>query len=401
MKEDFPMPSRRLPLAVLTALALAPAANAQPYSPDTVIVKLARGGSARAQSAARRAGVVRTVAALPGTGAQLVRVTGDPVAVARRLARSPAVRWAEPNWTLRAAADATPDDARFGDLYGLAAIGAPAAWSAAGLGSFPLTGGVPVGIVDTGIDATHEDLAGKVAACGAAADGKVAEGECQDENGHGTHVAGTIGALANNGVGVAGVAFDSPLIVCRALGGPDGSGSTADVAACIGWVHKRGAKVISMSLGGPSSRTLAAAARAAWAGGRRGGSMLIAAAGNDGDGSTEYPAGLDEVVSVAAVGHDDAIADFSNRNDDVEIAAPGVDILSTKLGGGYVRHSGTSMATPHVAGAAALLWGLHPRATAASVRQRLDAAVLDLGARGRDDAFGFGRLDLSKADWGR
>jgi subtilisin family serine protease len=101
------------------------------------------------------------------------------------------------------------------------------------------------------------------------------------------------------------------------------------------------------------------------------------------------------------VGRGDAVAQFSNHNDDVEVAAPGVDILSTKLGGGYIRHSGTSMATPHVAGAAALLWGLHPRATAAAIRERLDDAVLDLGAAGRDDAFGFGRLDLAKVDWRR
>ena len=110
-------------------------------------------------------------------------------------------------------------------------VGAPAFWDANGLGGFPATGGVPVGIVDTGIDAGHEDLAGKVAACGAAADGRVTDGECADSEGHGTHVAGTIGALANNHVGVAGVAFASPLIVCRALGGPDGSGTVADVAA--------------------------------------------------------------------------------------------------------------------------------------------------------------------------
>lgn len=396
------MPSPRLPLgAVLATLVVAPAAGAQPYAPDTVIAKLSPGGSAGARVAARRAGVRGTVAVVRGTGARLLRVSGDPAAVARRLSHAPGVRWAEPNWTLRATAAAVPDDPRFGELYGMAAIGAAAAWSAAGLEAFPGVGGVPVGIVDTGIDATHEDLAGKVEACGAAADGRVRAGECADENGHGTHVAGTIGALANNGVGVAGVAFASPLIVCRALGGAEGSGTTADVAACVRWVHQRGAKVISMSLGGPASRTLAAAVRAAWERGSRGGSVIVAAAGNDGDGSTEYPAGMDEVVSVAAVGRRDASAEFSNHNVDVEIAAPGVDILSAQLGGGYVRHSGTSMATPHVAGAAALLWGLHPRSSATAIRERLDDAVVDLGAPGRDDVFGFGRLDLTRADWAR
>jgi subtilisin family serine protease len=191
------------------------------------------------------------------------------------------------------------------------------------------------------------------------------------------------------------VAFNSPLIVCRALGGPEGSGTVADVAACIRWAHDRGAKVISMSLGGPSSHTLAEAAKSAYARGGRSGSLLIAAAGNDGDNTVEYPAGLDQVVSVAAIDDSDEVAPFSNANADVEIAAPGVDILSTQLGGGYIRMSGTSMATPHVAGAAALLWGLKPSATAGTIRRRLDAAVDDLGAPGRDPAYGFGVVDVA------
>jgi thermitase len=324
-----------------------------------------------------------------------VHVSGDPALVAARLSRTRGVRWAEPNFTVRALG--APDDAQWRALYGVQRVGAPAFWDANGLGAFPAAGGVPVGIVDTGIDAGHEDLAGKVAACGAAADGRVTDGECADSEGHGTHVAGTIGALANNHVGVAGVAFASPLIVCRALGGPDGSGTVADVAACIRWVHDRGAKVVSMSLGGPSSRTLAEAAKSAYSRGGRSGSLLVAAAGNDGDGTVEYPAGLDQVVSVAAIDARDGVAPFSNENSDVELAAPGVDILSTKLDGGYIRYSGTSMATPHVAGAAALLWGRTPGATASSVRRRLDAAVDDLGAPGRDPAYGYGVVDLAKA----
>jgi subtilisin family serine protease len=222
----------------------------------------------------------------------------------------------------------------------------------------------------------------------------VTDGDCADSEGHGTHVAGTIGAVANNRAGVAGVAFNSPLIVCRALGGADGSGTVADVAACMRWVHDRGAKVISMSLGGPPSHTLAEAAKSAYARGGRSGSVLVAAAGNDGDATIEYPAGLDQVVSVGAVDGRDDVAAFSNENADVEVAAPGVDILSTKLGGGYVRMSGTSMATPHVAGAAALLWGLTPSATASTIRRRLDAAVDDLGAPGRDPAYGYGVVEI-------
>jgi thermitase len=376
-------------LAVASLVAAAPAAAADS---STIVVKL---GAHASQRKLAQAGMGRTIAPIAGTGARLVHVSGDPALVAARLSRTRGVRWAEPNFTVRALG--APDDAQWRALYGVQRVGAPAFWDANGLGAFPAAGGVPVGIVDTGIDAGHEDLAGKVAACGAAADGRVTDGECADSEGHGTHVAGTIGALANNHVGVAGVAFASPLIVCRALGGPDGSGTVADVAACIRWVHDRGAKVISMSLGGPSSRTLAEAAKSAYSRGGRSGSLLVAAAGNDGDGTVEYPAGLDQVVSVAAIDARDSVAPFSNENSDVELAAPGVDILSTKLGGGYIRYSGTSMATPHVAGAAALLWGRTPGATASSVRRRLDAAVDDLGAPGRDPAYGYGVVDLAKA----
>jgi thermitase len=376
-------------LAVASLVAAAPAAAADS---STIVVKL---GAHASQRKLAQAGMGRTIAPIAGTGARLVHVSGDPALVAARLSRTRGVRWAEPNFTVRALA--APDDAQWHALYGVQRIGAPAFWDANGLGAFPAAGGVPVGIVDTGIDAGHEDLAGKVAACGAAADGRVTDGECADSEGHGTHVAGTIGALANNHVGVTGVAFASPLIMCRALAGPDGSGTVADVAACIRWVHDRGAKVISMSLGGPSSRTLAEAAKSAYSRGGRSGSLLVAAAGNDGDGTVEYPAGLDQVVSVAAIDARDGMAPFSNENSDVELAAPGVDILSTKLGGGYIRYSGTSMATPHVAGAAALLWGRTPGATVSSVRRRLDAAVDDLGAPGRDPAYGYGVVDLAKA----
>ena len=126
----------------------------------------------------------------------------------------------------------------------------------------------------------------------------------------------------------------------------------------------------------------------------------VAAAGNDGDDTVYYPAGYPEVVSVAATDDTDARADFSNANADVEIAAPGVDILSTSLGGGYETMSGTSMATPHVSAVAGVLRQVFPAESAAAIRSRLDAAVNDLGPAGRDASFGFGRVNLCKAAGG-
>ena len=257
-----------------------------------------------------------------------------------------------------------------------------------------------IGIVDTGIDQTHPDLSGKTVDCGAAFGGTVMNGTCADDNMHGTHVAGTIAAKANNATGVAGVAFNSNLSICKALYTAAGTGLTSDVANCINWTHTRGAKVISMSLGGGDSATLKAAVGNAWKGGGATGSVLVAAAGNDGDGTLNYPAAYPEVVSVAATDHNDARASFSNANADVEIAAPGVNVLSTIPGGQYAELSGTSMATPHASGEAGVLWTLFPADTAAGIRSRLTSAVDDLGAAGRDPSFGFGRVNLCKAAGG-
>jgi len=382
----------RLRLALLAATVVCAPTTAAART-TSVIVKYRPGvGIERRKQDSRRAGILGTVGTVRGQGARVVRVRGDAAAAARRLDELPDVVYAEPN--ARLYASAAPNDALFGQLGDLRLIDAVDGWDALGLRSYPRDGGVPVGIVDTGIDSAHEDLRSKTVACGHAAHGAVVTGGCADDNDHGTHVAGTIGAIADNSVGIAGVSFDSPLIVCKALGGDAGSGSIADVAGCVSWLHDRGAKVISMSLGGGSSTTLRRAVRAAWESGGAGGSVLVAAAGNDGTTQTEYPAGYDEVVSVAAVDDSGRHASFSNFNDDVEIAAPGVDVLSTKRGGGYVRFSGTSMATPHVAGAAALIWDGDRGARAAAIRERLDGAVIDKGPAGDDPRFGLGVLNL-------
>jgi thermitase len=385
-------------------------AQAARYDDDTVIVKFASGVSS-AQRAALfdTAGVNRRVGSVGGVGARVVSVQGDPAVVARRLNRSVLVSYAEPNFILRATA--IPNDPLFPELYGLnntgqtggrsdADIDAPEGWDAAGLGGFPASGGTKIGIVDTGIDQTHPELSGKVVDCGAAFGGAVLNGTCTDDNMHGTHVAGTIAAKANNAAGVAGVAFNSNLTICKAFYTAAGTGLTSDVANCINWTHTRGAKVISMSLGGGESATLKNAVAAAWENGSATGSVLVAAAGNDGDSTLNYPAAYPEVVSVAATDHNDARATFSNANADVEIAAPGVNVLSTIPGGQYAELSGTSMATPHTSGVVGVLWQLFPTSTASGIRSRLDAAVDDLGPAGRDQSFGFGRVNLCKAAGG-
>ena len=409
-------------VVVLAALVTAPAAAGAPsaaYDAHTVIVRYADGASSSQRAAAGRlAGVLERLGAVRGVGADVVRVAGDPANVAARLNRSPAVLYAEPNYIARASA--FPNDPRFGELYGLHNIGqsggssdadidAPEGWDAAGLGTFPSAlNGVKIGTVDTGVLAAHEDLAGKVVDCAGVrsfgidvlglitlpllADPTIVGGRCADDNGHGTHVAGTAAARANNGRGVAGVAFNSPLAICKALD-RTGSGPVSGIANCIGYLVSTGAKVISMSLGSTAdSVTLRNAVAAA-----SGSALMVAAAGNSGASTMEYPAGYPEVVSVAATDRRDGHAGFSTANEKVEIAAPGADVLSTWHDGGYLTTSGTSMATPHVAGVAAIIAGRDPAGGPAAWRARLDRAVDDLGPAGRDPQFGLGRVNLTKA----
>jgi len=375
---------------VLLSVALALSLAATALADATVVVKLAPRSVARLHAAERRLGA-REVGTISGLDLRVVRVPGDAAAAARRLDRVRGVRWAEADVVLHAAA--TPSDPLFGATP-LAGLGASAAWDALGLGAFPARGGVRIGLVDTGVDASHEDLRDRVVACAAAAGGVVTDGGCADVAGHGTALAGVLAATANNGVGIAGLAFSSPLVSCRALG-PDGAGAGSDVAACIRWTHSRGAKVIVLGLAGPASRAVAEAVDDAWGGGHRGSAVVVAASGNDGGSAVRYPAGLANVVSVGAVDRADAVAPFSVRNADVELTAPGVEVVSTRAGGGYAATSGTSLSAAFAAGAAALLWDEHRRSAASTIRRHLDALVRDLGAPGRDPAYGFGRLDLT------
>jgi thermitase len=375
----------------VAAMLVAMPAGAQA---DSVIVKYKADAKPASKSAvAERAGLGSVVGSVAANGAQVVQVA-DAAAAAAVLNRSATVEYAEPNVELKAFG--IPNDARFGELYGLnnandADMDAPEGWDLVGFPGIPAT---TVGIVDTGIDANHEDLSGKVVACASASIlfGTVREGSCKDDNDHGTHVAGTIAAKANNAVGVAGVSYNSNLAICKALNAA-GSGSTAGVANCITYLAGKGVKIISMSLGGGSSTSLQTAVRNATSRG----TLIIAAAGNDGDATLNYPAAYAEVVSVAATDANDARASFSNANADVEIAAAGVDVLSTKRGGGYVKYSGTSMATPHVAGVAALIAAKNPSWSQSQIRSKLDTSVDDKGAAGRDPQFGFGRVNLVKA----
>lgn len=212
--------------------------------------------------------------------------------------------------------------------------------------------GIKVAVLDTGIDLDHPDLADSIAAT------KDFTGDgVEDVNGHGTHCAGIIGARLNN-VGFVGVAPRTELLVAKVLGN-DGSGAFSWIADGVLWAVEQGADIISMSLGGPvSSHRLYQAVHVALAKGV----MVICAAGNEGSlfqNSIGYPGRYGGVITVASHDENGNRSGFSSRGGEIDVMGPGSNIWSTYVNGGYAELSGTSMATPFVAGLSALILAKH------------------------------------------
>jgi subtilisin len=252
--------------------------------------------------------------------------------------------------------------------------------------------GVKVAVIDTGIDLYHPDLTGRVAGSVTYVSGTTS---ANDDNGHGTHVAGTI-AASQNTIGVVGVAPSASLYAVKVLDSR-GSGWNSAVATGIDWAADHGVNVANMSLGSPTNDwTLQSACDDA----ANRGVLLVCAAGNSGDGdpnTTEigYPGGYSSCVAVGAIDDTDALAWFSNTGSFVDVCAPGVSVYSTYKGGTYAWMSGTSMASPHASGVAALIWGSTLSPTRATVRTALETRVRDLGPAGTDTGFGAGCVDFS------
>ena len=252
--------------------------------------------------------------------------------------------------------------------------------------------GAVVAVLDTGVQADHEDLAGSVlTGWDAIAD---RSGAKSDPNGHGTHVAGIIAAAAGNGKGIAGAAPGVRILPVRVLDGA-GSGKLSDVLEGIIWAADQGADVINLSLGGPGDDTTYSAV-IQYALDK--GALVVASAGNEAlDGNTpNYPAADPGALAIGATTELNTRASFSNFGSYLDLAAPGVSIYST-LPSGYAAASGTSMAAPYASAAAALIAAQHPDLSAGAIRDLLERSALDLGVVGRDDEFGAGIIDPAAA----
>lgn len=268
---------------------------------------------------------------------------------------------------------------------GVAQIKAPAAWDCS------RGKAIKVAVVDTGIDGTHPDLAANYKG---GTSFVPTEGTPMDFNSHGTHCAGTIGAEIN-GAGVVGVAPAAYLYAVKVLD-KTGSGQFSWIISGIDWCISHGIRIVSMSLGGGAApAALETMCNTAWSKGL----LLVAAAGNSGPGpnTVGFPAKYKNVIAVSAIDGSNVIASFSSRGPEVELCAPGVNVLSTIPGGGYGSKSGTSMACPHVSGAAAVVWGAHRLSNNETIWNLLASTVDNLGVPGWDPNYGYGRVDVEQA----
>ncbi|MBA4371179.1 MAG: hypothetical protein C0418_06360, partial [Coriobacteriaceae bacterium] len=361
--------------------------------PDELVVRLVPGTKAARRDAlgtkiARAGGWLAKVS--KDGGALLVRVPAGQSrqTYAKSLVRDAVVAAVQPNYRYEAAW--VPNDTLYSSQWGLPRIGCEQAWDVT-KGS----ASVVVAVIDTGVDLAHPDLAGQIDTANDW-DFVNSDATAQDDEGHGTHVAGTVAAATNNGAAVAGVAPDCRILPIKVLDWR-GGGSTFNVAEGIKWAADHGADVINLSLGGGTYDSYMAG-QIAYAQGTKD-VVVVAAAGNEGSsGGAIYPARYPGVLGVAATTNTDAWASFSNYGTGIDIAAPGQDIVSTVWpGGGTDSYSGTSMASPHVAGVAALVRTHTPGLDQSQVIQQLTATAEDLGAPGPDSYFGAGLVRADSA----
>jgi thermitase len=316
--------------------------------------------------------------------AVVVRVPRSSAALlADKMKSSGFSTYVEPN--IKFQASLTPNDPNWTLQWGPKKIEADYAWNTT-LGSSSIL----VAVIDTGIAHTHPDLAANYVALGY--DWVNNDNNPMDDEGHGTHCAGIIAAVTNNGKGIAGIAQ----VKIMAEKGLDdqGSGSSIDLANCIIDAVDKGADILSMSWGSYFySNVIHEALEYA----DSKGVLCIGAAGNEGTNLKHYPAALPEVISVSATTSSDARASWSNYGSWIELGAPGEDIFSTYAPSGYRSLSGTSMACPHVAGVAALAWSKFLGYPKDWLRNWLRYTSNDLGSPGFDTYFGYGRVNARKA----
>ena len=365
---------------------ISPVIPAQRRSPQTPLPDLSFIASLRRSSTRR----LRAAAAV--TLAALLAVAGV------------AGTWASPlpvglDAPIRAFAwpvDGTPNDPYYNLQTDLAPIGVNAAWArTVGVAN------VTVAVLDTGIDSANPEFGGRLVpgfnALTGMADTSVDFGPTNDDAGHGTHVSGTMAAAANNGTGIAGIAPAVSIMPIKVLGS-DGEGDFRGMIDGMDWAIAHGARIITMSLGGTISPDTISFVQGTFDSAYAAGVIVVAASGNDGGTLDQYPCNFIHVICVGSTKNDgSAVSTFSTRTNALALVAPGEQIASTVPGGGYGYGSGTSMATPHVTGAVALLRSLRPTLTPDEAYAALTQTARPLVAGGHNSTSGYGLLQVGAA----
>ena len=273
-------------------------------------------------------------------------------------------------------------DPSYSSSWALPKIQSPTAWDVAN-GS-----GITVAVLDSGVDSSHPDLAGNLVSGWNMVDNN---SNTSDVNGHGTKVSGTTAALANNGTGSAGVAWGAKIMPLR-ISNADGLAYWSTIAQAITWAADRGAKVANISFDSLSASASVISAADYM---RSKGGVVVVAAGNSGALQT-HPAS-DSLLVAAATDSSDNRASWSSYGDYVDVAAPGVSIYTTAVGGGYASVSGTSFASPITAATVALMMSANSRLAPSDVDKILKSTAVDRGTVGYDQYYGYGRVDAGKA----
>lgn len=360
------------------------------HEPHTVLVQFKAGISATARERALKSRGGRSTGTIPGTSFVKVTTKGAAADVARELGKDPKVRRVSLDY--RRTASAVPNDPGYvyNDQDYLKTIRMPQAWDRT-QGSTSQV----IAVVDTGVNGSHEDLYGRVlGGYNALTNTLTAANASTDDNGHGTMTAGIAAANTNNGLGIAGVAWAGGRVMPVKVLDAKGSGWDSDIAEGITWAANHGAKVINLSLGGyednPVLHDAIASASAK-------GAVVVAASGNDGNDTPQYPAAYPEVLAVGATDKGGRLTDFSSYGDWIDVAAPGFGIVAPGSGQDYYVGDGTSFAAPMAAGVASLVRSVYPTLTPAQVIDRIKATARDAGPRGIDPFYGHGVLDAAYA----
>jgi thermitase len=326
-------------LAVPGTMFASPAST-DDYVPGELIVKFKDGISAQSTQSIHAQYGAKSIEKSKYLGFEVVKFDGSVEKMIEKYKNNPNVEYVEPNHYVHIMW--TPNDLS-SQQWGPQKVQAPQAWDVTRSSSSTV-----IAIVDTGVQTNHPDLQGKIVQGYDFVDN---DSNPQDGNGHGTHCAGIAAAVTNNGRGIAGMAPNASIMPVRVLDN-SGSGTMAAVANGIAYAAQNGADVISLSLGGTSgSSALQSAVQQAW----NSGAVVVAAAGNSSSSTPNYPAYYSQAIAVASTDSNDSLSYFSNYGSWVDVAAPGSNIYSTYINSSYATLSGTSMATPHVAGLAALL----------------------------------------------